>query len=405
MDTQYTFGTSANAYFQGHDLRVRWDDRSLGVIINEKDGLLAIDVKDHDTIHQYPLASQAAAKKIGDAETQRIYEQVQHDFWHWAEQLAKDHGFETIYQAGRSGGWLAVAGTENIPGSELIDPGEEDVDLRDRFLAFAFEIEQGIEGAGGYKQQFYAALLEAGEEHREPVECPNCGNKIDPRTPLDGHTDRCFLNVLLDVLVNREHIPSDFDLTKIDADRLWDQFGGPAADWVAEQMGIPTYGSLADEFEENGLSDAAAHLRSHGRSATLAWIDGAIREAKENDDPEGWRFGNLEVAKQKLEDTQSYAPRSEDTPSSPNGMAGDPEPEPFGEVKIEEFTGDADGNFHDDVMRLDRIEHGREFEDRSGRFFTCVGYGPVQGSVEVEDDEGTHAYYDCDTKVRLRSDK
>lgn len=106
------------------------------------------------------------------------------------------------------------------------------------------------------------------------------------------------------------------------------------------------------------------------------------------------RLPNASISVEQTEDVDLSAP------ASPHGMAGDPEPEPFGEVRIEEFKGDADGNLPEGVMRLDRIEHGKQFEDRAARFFACVGYGPVQGSVHVEDDEGTHAYYDCDTKVR-----
>lgn len=58
---------------------------------------------------------------------------------------------------------------------------------------------------------------------------------------------------------------------------------------------------MAEEFEENGLSDVAEHLLEHGVAATRLWIDGVIAEAAENDDPEGWRLGNLEVARDYLE--------------------------------------------------------------------------------------------------------
>lgn len=304
MDTQYTFDTARNSYFAGHDLRIRWDDRSLSILVNEKDGMLAVSVKDHDTIRSCPLASQAAAEKIGDAETQRVYDRVQHDFWHWAGEECKDHGFETVYQAGRSGGWLAVAGTEHLDGADLIEPGEDEEDIRDRFLAFAFAVEQAIENESGFKQQFYAALVEAGEEYREPVDCPNCDRSIDPNAPTTGHSDGCLVASILTVLEDRDHHVSAFDITKVDINTLWDKFGGPAADWMAEQMGIPRYPSeiesLADEFTENGLEDVAEHLREHGATATVEWLDGQIADARENDDPEGWRLGNLEVAKDRL---------------------------------------------------------------------------------------------------------
>lgn len=59
---------------------------------------------------------------------------------------------------------------------------------------------------------------------------------------------------------------------------------------------------LAEEFEENGLNDVADYLRTHGVAATRVWIGGEIAEAAANDDPEGWRLGNLEVARDRLVD-------------------------------------------------------------------------------------------------------
>lgn len=59
---------------------------------------------------------------------------------------------------------------------------------------------------------------------------------------------------------------------------------------------------LADEFTENGLEDVADYLRANGLAATREWIDSAIAESRRNDDPEGWRLGNLEVAKDRLRD-------------------------------------------------------------------------------------------------------
>lgn len=58
--------------------------------------------------------------------------------------------------------------------------------------------------------------------------------------------------------------------------------------------------SLADEFAENGLYDVAEYLREHGIERTREWIDGVIVESRMNDDPEGWRLGNLEVARDEL---------------------------------------------------------------------------------------------------------
>lgn len=55
--------------------------------------------------------------------------------------------------------------------------------------------------------------------------------------------------------------------------------------------------ALADEFAENGMTDAADYLREHGRAATLKWLSAEIAD---EDDMEGWRRGNLEVARDRL---------------------------------------------------------------------------------------------------------
>lgn len=299
MDTLYTFDTERNSYFAGHDLRVRWDDRSLSILVNAKEGMLAVNVKDNDTFHNLPLQAQAAAKKIGDEATQVIYERSQRDFWDWAGTACKDHGFETVYQEGRTGGWLAVAGTEHLDGRDLIEPDEDEQDIRDRFLAFAFEVEMAIENEGGYKQQFYAALVEAGEAYREPVGCPNCGKEVDPSSP--AHDTGCVLGGLLGVMADRGEIDfTKVDVSTIDADALWSQLGPIVDDLEGELTDQGAIAELADEFAENGLSDVAEHLREHGTEATVQWLDGQIADARENDDPEGWRLGNLEVAKDRL---------------------------------------------------------------------------------------------------------
>lgn len=57
---------------------------------------------------------------------------------------------------------------------------------------------------------------------------------------------------------------------------------------------------LAEEFAENGLYDVADYLREHGPAATRDWLDSEIAEAKAHDDPEGWRLGNLQVARDRL---------------------------------------------------------------------------------------------------------
>lgn len=71
---------------------------------------------------------------------------------------------------------------------------------------------------------------------------------------------------------------------------------------VAQELGIElSTDEMAAEFQENGLDDVADYLRAHGAVATRRWIDSVIAEAAENDDPEGWRLGNLEVARDRLD--------------------------------------------------------------------------------------------------------
>jgi hypothetical protein len=71
--------------------------------------------------------------------------------------------------------------------------------------------------------------------------CPNCGREIGTASNLARHADRCLLAVLVAVLVDRNHDLTGIDLEDVDADGLWHSFGGPAADSVASQLGLPLY--------------------------------------------------------------------------------------------------------------------------------------------------------------------
>lgn len=82
------------------------------------------------------------------------------------------------------------------------------------------------------------------------MRCPNCGMDVATNYKA-GHTKNgCLVGLLLQTLedrghdlrtLGREHDIRREDLEGIDADTLWERFGGPAADWVAEQLGIPAY--------------------------------------------------------------------------------------------------------------------------------------------------------------------
>jgi hypothetical protein len=74
------------------------------------------------------------------------------------------------------------------------------------------------------------------------VKCPNCGKKLTA-TGSPAHSNGCVLGALFGVLQDRGHAPKDMaaNFDKIDLDVFWEQFGGPAADFLAMQMGLPAY--------------------------------------------------------------------------------------------------------------------------------------------------------------------
>lgn len=69
------------------------------------------------------------------------------------------------------------------------------------------------------------------------MECPNCAGRPEKA----AHGDGCVLGALVHVLEDRGHDLAEVDLEKVDADFFWTSFGGPAADWVAQELGIPAY--------------------------------------------------------------------------------------------------------------------------------------------------------------------
>lgn len=74
--------------------------------------------------------------------------------------------------------------------------------------------------------------------------CPNCGRDAaggeGEWAPTDsfGHWEGCLLSTLLTVLADRGLNVADADLNKVDVDVLWDRYGGPAADFVAQELGL-----------------------------------------------------------------------------------------------------------------------------------------------------------------------
>jgi len=152
-EQRYTFSSADNSYFNGRDVRVTDTKTGASILVNVKDRFWAIDVKDADTFHSWPSDVKTAAEKIGDAETENLYNRVQESYWQWARtDLAWRSGFSTVYSAGRSGGWLAVEDTQNWDPESMLNPGEEEHEDVGRFLALAFEAVAAIDA---YRQQFY----------------------------------------------------------------------------------------------------------------------------------------------------------------------------------------------------------------------------------------------------------
>jgi hypothetical protein len=159
--------TKPNAYFRGSDLIVFEDGRS--AVVNVKDGAPAVEVKDYFAYHNAP-DFRAAYETIGEARAGALYECAQEDFWRDAERLAEERGFNSIGQAGHSGGWLWVEGTRFLDYivvlPELtIPPADETADdetrteyasmiaERDRFFAFALDITEMVTRAqNGYRE-------------------------------------------------------------------------------------------------------------------------------------------------------------------------------------------------------------------------------------------------------------
>jgi hypothetical protein len=73
------------------------------------------------------------------------------------------------------------------------------------------------------------------------MNCPNCGREIGAASNLARHGDRCLLAVLVAVLLDRDHDLTGLDLEDVDADALWHAYAGPAADSLAEQLGLEPY--------------------------------------------------------------------------------------------------------------------------------------------------------------------
>lgn len=135
----YIFNTSPNSYFQGQDLRCERTDTHDVVLLNVKDGMWAVNVKSEWIRNQRSQAIQTAADNLTDSTLEHLEQSASDFFWREAQALAHEHGLGDVFQAGRSGGWLAVSDTA---GWELAHPAEPVTDGEnkavERFLGFCF---------------------------------------------------------------------------------------------------------------------------------------------------------------------------------------------------------------------------------------------------------------------------
>jgi hypothetical protein len=67
----------------------------------------------------------------------------------------------------------------------------------------------------------------------EASPCARCPNCLREHGPLEA----CLIGVIAGVLVDREdRVVTPEQIARVDVDELWDRFGGPAVDWLEDQL-------------------------------------------------------------------------------------------------------------------------------------------------------------------------
>lgn len=170
---QYKFHTHGESFTGTQSLAVTDPKSKATIHVNVRDGMWAIDVKDRDTLADLPKFAQLAIEKLGADTTQAIYTESVERFWEWARDAAQEHDFDTVHPAGRSGGWMAVDGTQDWRPVELIQPRDDFRERRDAFLEFAFEVVAGMDTfRNEYAQNLGPAAAVAGAfpARTEPIQ-------------------------------------------------------------------------------------------------------------------------------------------------------------------------------------------------------------------------------------------
>lgn len=152
---RYKFQGSREPFSGNGALVVHDETTDATVRVHVKDDMWAIDVKDNGLLTDLPQPVQDAVKKLGESTTHAIYNGATEAYWEWAKEAAHDHGFVTVFSAGRSSGWAAVDGTQDWEPVELLQPTDEFRADRDRFLALAFDLVGGIDT---FRQEFIENL-------------------------------------------------------------------------------------------------------------------------------------------------------------------------------------------------------------------------------------------------------
>lgn len=150
-----------------------------------RDRAPALNVKD-DTVWAQHAEVAPLYDELGEGKIDVMYEQARERFWADAELLAQEAGYE-IHSGGRSGGWLVVSAghghfldyiVDDTPNGGAAEPFEippadntadddtrgeyaQAISARDRFMAFAAEIDQAMDQASDY---FLDLLREAKAE-------------------------------------------------------------------------------------------------------------------------------------------------------------------------------------------------------------------------------------------------
>lgn len=232
---KYTYSDTSNSYFGGRDLRIGREDDGRVITVAVKNDYWALNVKS-DWIRMTRSENvREAADKLSEAKLESIEAQVKESFWQQAEELATSHIFGgTIFQEGRSGGWLAVEETGAFealhPSLPLNEAEEDDIE---RWLGYCFAIHDLQEVS---EKDFDNLIVQAAKELAERKVCPNCATTFEDGLFGEEHvSSACVLGALLGVAIDRAEVELDeAKAAAIDSTWLWNEVG-PMVDAIEKE--------------------------------------------------------------------------------------------------------------------------------------------------------------------------